>query len=523
MKKTFFLLMAISFLFLYVPGFYFPFLQEKEIAFSIFATFLCLFFLLEKRILNNKEVIVYLIILLTFLLNLIFNINKNHFNIDDFHEYYFFTCSAFIFYLYFKSYNNKNKFFSILILHNLLFFHKVLLIFQINNIFLFFPIEGRKVITGTVGGVNPASFLAGVSIFSGFYLLSKVKYKKILKIDILLTILLIGYLGTRSVILGLFCVFLFYIYKNKKYYNLTGLLVLFIGIYAGFRTTLFNESVMQRIYIWLNALSQFLNYPLTGTGFGNFKNAWFHFQGEVINDVFIKWIPPDIYAMQSHNEFLQLLAQGGGIFIIALLFFHFFFKLEKKHSEFKYFLIFTLVFAFFDFPLHMVSTSFVILMFFSFFFHLKLKCKIKHNLRFLCIFCTSLLYLSLIASPFFIIKKNISDYFFSKSLNVSAQSEQLEFLKKSVNFYNNPKSYFELGNIFFKKQEYNRAFDYYAKTLLYSEKSVIWEQIGIIYEKINNYERALFYFKEAYRRNPAALRLKYKIKELYDKIDLDKM
>jgi len=521
-------------IFLYIPGFYYPMVQEKELVLAFFSIITAIFniFLIKtkKNHLDSHLIHVFILFSLFAVFNLFLNVSADYFNFNDFTEFFFQVGFFITFYIFFSYYNKSNDEKLLIILFWFLFLLKISVFFQYSGFFIVFEKMGRSGITSTLGGVNFVSYFIYLSIIISaelFFILKKSKKeiinKKILLLDIFYSVMLIGLLGTRSIILALLFVFIssiFKIKKSKKVFVFLLFIILMGGFFNGFRKNIINESVFQRIYIWKNSSMQFLKNPFFGIGAGNFKNAWFYYHENIFSPEKAVFLPENVNAMQSHNDFLQNLSEGG---IVLLLITLYLFKPIRKRTKWKfgfYFLTGFIFFAFFEFPLRIVSCSFITLILFSLYFKIEKKHSHLSNYNSSMILLFILLILN-ISGFFFMARKTISDYYLTAGIKHADEITKIKMFEKSISLFKNGRSFYEAANIYFNQQETDKAFDYYAWALTYSAEPAIRETLGKIALKTGNYNQALIYFEDAWKRNPARFSLLYTIAEIYKKMDYD--
>ncbi len=90
--------------------------------------------------------------------------------------------------------------------------------------------------------------------------------------------------------------------------------VLFASIGVGQVARRFNTdteaSLQGRVWAWQDALAIFVRYPVAGTGLNTFRSAMLLYQQH----------DPDNYWSEAHNDYLQLLAEGGvGVAALGLV------------------------------------------------------------------------------------------------------------------------------------------------------------------------------------------------------------
>lgn len=75
-------------------------------------------------------------------------------------------------------------------------------------------------------------------------------------------------------------------------------------------------SNYNRLYIWQSSINMIKDYPLTGVGFGQFR--------EIYNSRYLSPLSPERYHPHAHNSFLMMGAETGLISLLAFLylFFH---------------------------------------------------------------------------------------------------------------------------------------------------------------------------------------------------------
>jgi tetratricopeptide (TPR) repeat protein/O-antigen ligase len=79
------------------------------------------------------------------------------------------------------------------------------------------------------------------------------------------------------------------------------------------------HNIIQRFLVWQVTLNMVRDYPLFGVGLGNFKVHYMQYQADFLEDPANKrYIPFNGKAVQSHNDYLQLLAETGLLGVLVL-------------------------------------------------------------------------------------------------------------------------------------------------------------------------------------------------------------
>jgi tetratricopeptide (TPR) repeat protein len=64
-------------------------------------------------------------------------------------------------------------------------------------------------------------------------------------------------------------------------------------------------------------------------------------------------------------------------------------------------------------------------------------------------------------------------------------------------------AYFNMGNVYNRKHDYDKAIEYYKKALeIAPDCASIYRNIGVTYEDKHDYNKAIEYYKKAIELNP---------------------
>ncbi|MCK5686114.1 O-antigen ligase family protein [bacterium] len=135
-------------------------------------------------------------------------------------------------------------------------------------------------------------------------------------------------------------------------------------------------TLYQRLMVWNSTILMAATHPIVGIGIGNFKYHYLDFQAKFINNKDF-FIPYNGKAIQTHNEYLQVLAENGivglSLFLLAIFVFYYraFNLFNQLNGNSKVLFVGTMIsvtgvlmHAVVSFPFHLSfsSTAFVIML-----------------------------------------------------------------------------------------------------------------------------------------------------------------
>ena len=135
-------------------------------------------------------------------------------------------------------------------------------------------------------------------------------------------------------------------------------------------------TLYQRLMVWNSTILMAATHPIIGIGIGNFKYHYLDFQAKFINNKEF-FIPYNGKAIQTHNEYLQVLAENGiiglSLFLLAIFIFYYraFHIFNDLNGNSKVVFVGTMIsvtgvlmHGFVSFPFHLSfsSTAFVIML-----------------------------------------------------------------------------------------------------------------------------------------------------------------
>ena len=407
----------------------------------------------------------------------------------------------------------KNNIFKIFIVCT--FIQKIIAIIQLMGYFTFAGLSGRSSITALIGNPNILSYILVISGIISFILYKKENNRFYLYLTIF-DVIFPFILFSRGAILGIIFL-IFYFFGIKKAF-IAGSAGLILAFFIGFRTNIINDSVFQRIFIWKNALIQFSENIFTGIGFGNFKNAFPYFNIKVFKPFYSAFIPENTYAMQTHNDFLQFISETGiSGFILIILFFIFLWKNRNFSNYLLSAVYFTMIFAFFDFPFHNISSSFVFIMVFSYAIPSEnINLNFKKSKKILLFILLGFLTLRVCYHG---MKYNISYIYLSKALKENNIQEKYKLLEYSVYLHDNAHSYYEKGNIELYLKNNEKAVKSFSKALTISGQSAVRSHIANILYISNDLKQCLIFYEDAWKKDPFNLNNLLKLIEISEKLD----
>lgn len=223
--------------------------------------------------------------------------------------------------------------------------------FVTDNIYFLYPIIllKAKTMNSFLNQQNISALITNMGAILSFYFfaISSNRTKKILLYFLHIYFMYIGITTTsRASALGLVLAliimgYLYFKKGNKNYkYIVISLVIYFIlfYLYSNFISPyMFNKflrynmiktkAIDSRINIWIAQLLMFLDKPIFGWGFENFRffNYPYQLEAQKITKVGLENIG---YFTYGHNEFLQLLVEGGLVFFIPLCWL--FYKASRK-------------------------------------------------------------------------------------------------------------------------------------------------------------------------------------------------
>ena len=115
---------------------------------------------------------------------------------------------------------------------------------------------------------------------------------------------------------------------------------------------------------------------------------------------------------------------------------------------------------------------------------------------------------------------NLLLYLANIYISNGSEEKALIFLKRALEKKpEDPKIYFNLGTIFFKRNEYGISISYYLQGIKYDPKnSYAYSNLAACYEEILDYQNAVYCYKKAFFLNKNLLQIREKLIELQPKI-----
>jgi len=415
------------------------------------------------------------------------------------------------------------------------------------------PIVYESVIFGTLGHPNQIGSFFSISIvlLAGLYLISKHNILKAISLCVIVISLIIVVLTkSRGSWLGLISglIFLFYdniigYWKNIKSYVAKILIIVALFALISFLVIyLFNfnkASSIGRIFIWKVTWEMVKSHPLEGIGYGNYQMEFPAYQKIFLSQ------HPEFYnfagnVFDSHNQFLQTLAENGIIGLVifcsfwCFIFYSFFVYKEKQKMIYQIFissLVVIFVHSFFDCNLNFFVTNFLFYLIIGILSVLflanncqkidltlripKLKLSYKFALLFLYVYLFSFTLVN-------IIHECAGYYYWQKSKHLRTRFEwgkSITYLKKAEKMLpNNQSLNFELGIAYVYKNEYKSALDEFNK----AEKTIRLKDLSLYkaqaYENTKEYAKAMMYYQDIILTYPNLLYPKYRLGLLYLKL-----
>ena len=496
---------------------YYPLVFEKEFVFYLLFPLSGLYLLknINKIFIPSLPKLFYILFFLSITLSLLGNINNEWFIFYDYFQISGLLLLFFIIYQFFADLSKKeiSNIFKIFI--TLTFIQKIISIFQFSGFLIFAGLKGRTSITGLIGNPNILSYILVISAIISYRLYKDEKKSIYLYLAVFDCVIPFA-LFSRGAMLGiLFLIYYHFGIRKTSYFAVSGVLLAF-G--TGFRNEIFNDSIIQRIFIWKNALYQFYENWFTGIGLGNFKNAFPYYNFKVFKPFYSAFIPENTYAMQTHNDILQYICETG-IFGLAAFSVFLYFILKKSNDDRILYsaIYFSLIFSVSDFPIHNISSGFVFIMIFSIAFP-KQKIKIPFHgvIKHVVVFLVYILILKICYSG---LKYNISYIYLSKALKEEDIVKRYRYLENSVDMYQNAHAYYEKGNIELLNENNEKAVESFTSALVFSGQSVVRSHIANIFYISEDLKSSLKYYIDAWEKDPFNIKNLEKVIEICEKLD----
>lgn len=379
--------------------------------------------------------------------------------------------------------------------------------------------KGIHVLTGTFGNKNFLSsilFMCLPFYFVGISISKKIKVISIAAI--FFTVILLILLRTRTVIIALsiyvFLILCYYI-KNKfskKVFirfllSLTIIFIMLIYYFISIKNDLHSSSDIKtqyffrlfssdtffsRLEYWKQAAFIIKDNFFDGIGVGNWIATYPKYGLHHFSDIDIQ--NGKMLVNYPHNDFLMILSEIGifgficylGIFISVLYQAYWLSRNEinsndrKNASYFLYFIICYLIIAFFDFPLTRIEHQILLLIVFSLVNSKYLKVSncngYKVSSRFICAFS----FLTLIYCSIILLYRINGETHLFKALDAEKKIDN-----KTVIFELN-----KARNPFFSADNFALPLDWHLGKAYYNE---------------GDFEKSLYYYKNAYKINPYSI------------------
>ncbi|MFC2140250.1 O-antigen ligase family protein [Candidatus Auribacterota bacterium] len=290
-----------------------------------------------------------------------------------------------------------------------------------------------------------------------------------------------------------------------------------------------NASVAGRIFTWKIALKIIKQHPLTGIGLGNFKVFYPSFKADYLKKVDYSAYAPSFFARKEyvHNEFLQIWLESG---IFSLLFFLLFLggvfifiysslkRLKKSKQPLQIGILSSLVsvlfFSFLFFPWQIPSSGSL------FFFLIGISLSYSHlntetPKQMIYPLTLSkgggiiLAEIIVIFGVFILIsntKNFLSDYFLKQGELLLKENRPkkaiISFEKGLKKNRDKGELNYALGFAWLKLKDYQKAQNYFQKTLSLLPEKGIFYSLGNIYQKKKLYSQAILEYKKALSIDP---------------------
>ncbi|PLX20033.1 MAG: hypothetical protein C0601_00305 [Candidatus Muiribacterium halophilum] len=541
---TFFFLL----MFLYIPGSYYPLVQEKYFLYLFYGLILLLL-AIKKRV--KIDITLMSIFLLFIPINYFFLKDAPWFRFESTINTVGFILASYFIFLFFNTVKNKEIFFKPLLL--VFFIEKILFLMQKAGFFVLGNLSGRNALTGSLGNANLCAFIFVISISFSLFLYNKkekIVNRYILVSDIVISIACIIISLSRSGIIGMFFLILLSTFmkvrdKKKKAYVIFSCILLTYLMFDRFHI---NDSILQRIFIWKVSFKMFLENPLLGVGLGNFKNAFFEYYSRVIRLQYLDFLPENTFAMHSHNDYLQLLSEFGSLLLIPIIF-----SLKKQKKILKFLkepIVYSFfIIAFFDFPFHNPVVSFFFLAVLAIQItddriqmteeelqttnyepqptqEQKVENRKKEvgnqnsqfptpNSQLKRLFQLILVIFISFAS-ILSFKEFSSYYFLSKYL---FKKQDIEYLNRSISFYENPEARYFRSIEYYEKGNVDKSIEDLSYSLTNTYELPPYLFAIDLFTEFGYRDKALEYGNKAYKLNPYDIRILKRLEFLYEKLE----
>ena len=405
------------------------------------------------------------------------------------------------------------------------------------------PIGNKNLISNYLATIFPV-------LFSYYLLEDRIKNKVIYYLILLICYTTLIICQTRGIWISIFLTFIlgFYIFikyklsfiifkKNSKWLIL--LLVTIVAITIIYSTeNIFNKSeittvqrftsiyednfssIDSRLIIWKITIDMIKDKPLFGIGIGSFKNNNQYYQAKyLLNNT--KYLKSRMQLLDAHNEYLQIWVELGLIGLLIFLyaiyiFYNIFLHYIKREKNIKNQLIalgliggitIYLFHCIFSFPFRIPAlgaTFFTILgLTFIFIKDIIISKKVKENSilkiiikksKYNIIFSMIIIIAIVIAMDCIVIRPYLAEINYGKGRiqsmegNYNAALPYLKYGEKLDPF--NGRILDDIGNIYYKFNEYNKSIKYFNEAKKHSNDINIYRNLGLCYMQIDNYIEA---------------------------------
>jgi len=379
--------------------------------------------------------------------------------------------------------------------------------------------KGR--IFSSLANPNDLALYSGLVFFLGLYYVIEKKNKYFLPL-IAWALVVLVFSKSGSGILALLFSGMLLSLSFKKSIRILLFFLFFIILISALTSTVYfkSDSAFYRSYLWEDTFRMIGQKPVLGWGLGSFAYVYPAFRSPrlflLLKDHQIEFLHPE-------NYYLNLASEGGIVyllFFIAMNAILIYYLLKYKGSRICFYYVAIMGGMFFQNVFSETFHSFTVYFLYILIFGLAI-CEVRNrepdkqisNLAFSRPVCNAFFLLcvvSNIAVMFFSLRMFISSIYLKEAVYSSQTRNLVEaesFYKRAIKFnYFNPLSHYLMANVYLEKGSdedlYNALKSYSDVESMAGNYLQVYAFKGLTYHKLNDKERANFYFQKAFLNDP---------------------
>ena len=260
-------------------------------------------------------------------------------------------------------------------------------------------------------------------------------------------------------------------------------------------------SLMYRFKGWGVAMQIFKDFPVAGTGFGTFS------------DIFLLYRPDSMPTTfrHAHNEYIQLLTEGGvlGLFMILIPLAYFFLRFnplvkDARDSELRYLqsgifagIIAVLIHNTVEFNMRVPANAYLFSLMLGLYLAISLKKGEKNVAAHKGLF-GGLLVISMVCLVI-----TITDATYSHSFTRKPNRPEFSFSKLQTFIPSDPQDFVKLGEYYADRKMYPEAAEYFSRALeIFPLDAATWSRLAIWSERMGALDEAIKYMEAAVKLDP---------------------